>query len=114
MVSRTARYKGGVLADLGHCWGKTGHSLFSSFNDAQATGDGTAFRLLRQRTVKRGVNQFADGSNVIGYAKLHRGCDAQAFVNAAQVVVRDIEGHRCAMVQVVLAERVGETRKAAL
>ena len=51
---------------------------------------------------------------MIGDAKLHRGRDPQGFVDAAEVVVGDIEGDGSRMVFELLAKGIGQTREPAL
>jgi hypothetical protein len=57
--------------------------------------------------VKAGRQQFAYRPNVIGKRLRDRRRNAQRLMNAAEVVMRDIEADRSKMVIGVLAEPIG-------
>ena len=48
-------------------------------------------RLLFHRLGRRGINQLADRPNVIRDSHCHRRGDPQAFMDAAQIEVSDVE-----------------------
>src|ERR1043165_3283871 len=66
------------------------------------------------RLSKRCRHQFADSPNVIRDADLHSRRDAQGLMDAAKIVVSDVQRHRRAMVQIVLAEAGREPREPTL
>ena len=64
--------------------------------------------LLRQR----GNDQLLDAPDMVGHAHGHRRSRAQRGVDAAKVVVANVERHRGRMVALALAESVGQPREA--
>lgn len=59
-------------------------------------------------------NDFFQSPNVIGNARFHCGCDAQGLVNAAEVVIHEMDGCGVFVAFQFLAECVGQARKAAV
>ncbi len=63
---------------------------------------------------ERCIDQFCYRPHMVRNAKLHRRRDAQGFVNAAHIVVRNVQGDGSTVVQVGLAEAVRKPREPAL
>ena len=64
--------------------------------------------------IGRRLDKLSNSPNMIGNAQRHRRRHADCLVDPAQVVVSDVEAHRCPVVPKLLAKPVGQPREAAL
>jgi hypothetical protein len=78
-----------------------------------AAAIGGGHNRINRLRCKRGVNRFANRPSVIGQALPDRWRAAQAFMNVAEVVVRDVQADCRSMVVEFLGEAIGEPREAA-
>ncbi len=70
-------------------------------------------RLLFHRLGSRGIDQLADCPNVIRDPHRHRRGDPQAFMDAAQIEMCDIQAHGRDVIRQLFREPIGQSREPA-
>jgi hypothetical protein len=68
----------------------------------------------RQFTIKRRVDQFPGGPNVIGHAQLHRRGNPKRLMHAAEILIGRVQGERRDVMLKLFREGICEPRKPAL
>jgi hypothetical protein len=58
------------------------------------------------------ANDFLNFPDVVGHARFHRRSNAQGLMDAAEVVVHEVERDGMLQVRQLLRERIGQAREA--